>query len=107
MVSEAKVEAAAGWHPMHTAPRDGSWILAINNRGNCAVIIWVDRPHSTGEWGSGWIHPFSDAALSPFWNGFCGSEPVAWKPLPRGKDALAIVRHFETAARARVEKGES
>lgn len=88
------------WHSMETAPRDGTWILGINNRGNCAVIIWADRPTGTREFGSGWIHPFSSGELSSFWNGWCGSEPVAWQPLPHGEEAMAIVRHFEAAKRS-------
>lgn len=71
------------WQPIETAPKDGTWILAINNRGNPAVIIWdeegLDR---LGGRRPGWIHPFSEGYLSPFWNGGCGSLPEYWMPIP-------------------------
>ena len=72
------------WQPIESAPKDGTWLLGINNRGNQAVIIWAeDAVNWIGEGlSSGWIHPFSDMRLSPFWNGACGSEPTHWMPLP-------------------------
>jgi len=92
------------WQPIETAPKDGTWILGINNRGNCAVIIWSDRalvvdrylPDGQKQYKSypGWIHPFSLGELSEFWNGACGSIPVAWAALPRGEDARVIVERF-------------
>lgn len=84
------------WQPMETAPRDGTWILGINNRGNSAVIIWSDRA-SAGEgrgFFAGWIHPFTTMELSTFWNGANGSLPVAWAELPHGEDAKKIVEKF-------------
>lgn len=80
------------WQPIETAPKDGSWILAINNRGNQAVIIWS---HSAPHWTErsdaprgGWIHPFSDGIQSTFWNGGCGSVPTHWMPLPEPPEHL-------------------
>lgn len=61
------------WRPIETAPKDGTWILGINNRGNQAVIIWGL---------TGWFHPFSDGRPSSFWNGGCGSVATHWMPLP-------------------------
>ena len=74
--------AAAGWQTIESAPMDGTWILGANNRGNRAVIIWSDTAHDRDRIIPGWIHPFSDGALSPFWNGACGSVPTHWMPLP-------------------------
>ena len=72
------------WQPIETAPKDGTWILGINNRGNCAVIIWKDAaPDWDGAHRSGWIHPFTTGELSDFWNGACGSVATHWMPLPR------------------------
>lgn len=73
------------WKPISTAPKDGTWILGINSRGNQAVIIWAkDAPHCMGtRWNDGWIHPFSDGSLSDFWNGACGSIATHWMPLPQ------------------------
>lgn len=71
------------WQPIETAPKDGTWILGINNRRNCAVIIWSECAFTHfGALGSGWIHPFSDGKLSSFWNGTCGSVATHWMPLP-------------------------
>jgi len=77
------------WQSIETAPKDGTWILGINNRGNQAVIIWSeDAPHwaqrsrEKGEYRGGWIHPFTDSVQSTFWNGGCGSVPTHWMPLP-------------------------
>lgn len=71
------------WQPIETAPKDGTWILGVNNRGNQAVIIWTEKALSRGRGlFSGWIHPFSDGYLSSFWNGGCGSIATHWMPLP-------------------------
>jgi hypothetical protein len=71
------------WQPIETAPKDGTWILGVNNRGNCAVIIWKDdaMDHAYRR-GSGWIHPFTEGYLSDFWNGACGSVATHWMALP-------------------------
>lgn len=89
------------WLPMSQAPKDGTWILAINNRGNCAVIIWRENPANPRDrdFGTGWIHPFTDMRLSPFWNGGCGSVPVAWCQLPHGERARHIVEEFTAVGR--------
>lgn len=81
--------AAERWQPIETAPKDGTWILGINNRGNQAVIIWSDRAHDLGRLVPGWIHPFSDMGRSPFWNGACGSVATHWMPLPAPPAAAA------------------
>lgn len=92
------------WQPIETAPKNGTWVLGINNRGNCAVIIWSDRAavrdrRIDGQWTyryvSGWIHPFTTGELSEFWNGACGSIPVAWAALPKGEAARTIVETFK------------
>lgn len=72
------------WQPIETAPRDGTWILGINNRGKQAVIIWQDAalPANGTTPYPGWIHPFSNGRLSDFWNGACGSVATHWQPLP-------------------------
>lgn len=70
------------WQPIETAPKDGSWILGLNNRGNPAVIIWVEKAHyHDGVMRPGWIHPFSDGRASTFWNGANGSVPEYWMPI--------------------------
>jgi hypothetical protein len=70
------------WQPIETAPKDGTWILGMNNRGNPAVIIWDnDALDFRGERRAGWIHPFSDGTLSTFWNGANGSLPEYWMPI--------------------------
>lgn len=76
--------AAWSWRPPETAPRDGTWILGINNRGNQAVIIWSEEAfdRGSGRVVPGWIHPFSTMELSSFWNGYCGSVLEGWMPLP-------------------------
>jgi len=71
------------WQPIDTAPKDGTWILGINNRGNQSVIIWKNEALDWFDISrSGWIHPFSDGRLSTFWNGGCGSVATHWMPLP-------------------------
>lgn len=89
------------WQPIETAPKDGTWILGINNRGNCAVIIWKENvPDGFGRFESGWIHPFTTGELSGFWNGDCGSVPVAWAALPDGQECRDIVTKFKNLRRA-------
>lgn len=66
------------WHPIETAPKDGTKILVINNRGNMAVALWQ-------EWaGRGqWVPMFGSAGDHPFLNGGCGSVCTHWMPLPK------------------------
>jgi hypothetical protein len=94
------------WQSMDSAPRDGTWILGLNNRGNCAVIIWSDSA-SAGEgrgFFPGWIHPFSDGGLSTFWNGANGSLPVAWAALPAGDELKALVARFKGNEMAEINR---
>lgn len=70
------------WKSIDTAPKDGTWVLGINSRQNCAVIIWSVGMNAFGEMRDGWIHPFTDGRLSSFWNGGCGSVPTHWMHLP-------------------------
>lgn len=96
------------WRDMSNAPRDGSWILAMNNRGNCAVIIWSGEALSDrgdGRLYRGWIHPFSDGRLSTFWNGANGSLPVLWSPLPHGAELERLIG--DRAERDRLTRIES
>jgi hypothetical protein len=84
------------WQSMDTAPRDGTWILGLNNRGNCAVIIW-SKSASSGigrAFYPGWIHPFSMGELSTFWNGANGSLPIAWTALPSGDELKILLKTF-------------
>jgi len=72
----------AEWQPIDTAPRDGTWILGCNNRGQQAVIIWKEYAFDhTGLSKSGWIHPFTHGELSPFFNS-AFSNATHWQPLP-------------------------
>jgi hypothetical protein len=66
------------WQPIETAPKDGTQIFAINNRGNRAALRWMVGLNGK----EGWIVMFSDANPHPFWNGACGSVPTHWMPLP-------------------------
>lgn len=68
---------ALNWQPIETAPKDGTKILVINNRGNQAVVLWG------GISAEGWVPMFSDATPNPFLNGGCGSVCTHWMPLPK------------------------
>lgn len=63
-----------GWQPAETAPKDGTQVLGMNNRGNFAVIFWNDRAQYPG-----WAHPFTSLEPSSFWNGSCGSTLQYWQ----------------------------
>lgn len=65
-----------GWYPAETAPKDGTQVLGINNRGNFAVIFW----NASAKY-PGWAHPFTNLEPSSFWNGACGSVLTHWQPL--------------------------
>jgi len=47
--------------------------LVMNNRQNCAVVIWRD----------GWVPMFSDGAPNAFLNGGCGSVITHWRRIVR------------------------
>lgn len=79
MTLEAEGLVVSEWQPIETAPKDGTKIFAINNRGNPAAILWGK---SLGGKNEGWIVMFSDGDLHPFWNGACGSLPTHWMPVP-------------------------
>jgi hypothetical protein len=68
------------WQPIETAPKDGTWILGMNSKGNPAVIIWDAQQN-------GWIHPFSMGELSTFWNGGAGSVAKYWMPIKWSPEA--------------------
>lgn len=82
------------WKPIETAPKDGTWLLGCNNRGNIAVIIWSTsalrrRKYPTTkddydirrqfDCGEGWIFPFSTGEVSAFWE---ETRVTHWQPLP-------------------------
>ena len=86
------------WRDIATAPKDGTWILGMNNAGRCAVIIWSTNalrrkmypivrdgkvlnaePERQFDIGEGWIFPFSLGEVSPFWE---GHRVKYWMPLP-------------------------
>lgn len=94
------------WQPIETAPRDGTWVLGLNNRGNCAVIIWSKSASAgTGRgFYAGWIHPFSGGELSTFWNGANGSLPIAWAALPKGDELEALLDRFKVDGMAEINR---
>lgn len=82
------------WRPIGTAPKDGTWILGCNDRGNRAVVLWSTNALHRRVWpvgdknmnlheqftvGEGWIFPFTHGEVSVFWE-----EPRVkyWMPLP-------------------------
>lgn len=85
----------AEWQPISTAPRDGTWILGCNNRGNQAVIIWKEHAcEATGLYRPGWIHPFTQGEISPFFNS-AFSYATHWQPLPAPppQDSSSLADH--------------
>lgn len=76
------------WRPADTAPKDGTQVLGLNNRGNFAVIFWNANARYPG-----WAHPFTNLEPSSFWNGSCGSVLTHWQPLmwPPEVCALAFI----------------
>ena len=74
--------SADDWQPIETAPKDGTWILGLNDRGNCSVIMWSTNALRRDEVGEGWIIPFSTGEISPFWE----ERVTHWMPLPAPPD---------------------
>ena len=69
------------WQPIETAPKDGTWILGLNNKGDQSVIIWMNlAPDWAGQLRAGWVQPFGPARLSAFWNG--SFRVTHWMHLP-------------------------
>lgn len=78
------------WQPAETAPKDGTHILGLNNRGNFAVCVWLKTLR-----GEGWVHPFTTLQFSPFWNGACGSVMTHWQRMIWPPDVCAAAfMHF-------------
>lgn len=80
------------WQPIKTAPKDGTWILGVNHRGKCAVILWSEQAHRglNVPLGPGWIFPFTEGEVSPFWE---TPLVLGWMPLPeRSKATLDKLR---------------
>lgn len=92
------------WQPIETAPRDGTWILACNNRGNRCVILWSTMALRRKQWPvnkydsiagrervhhgeineqfascEGWVQPYTYGEISPFWD---VDRVKWWMPLP-------------------------
>jgi len=74
MVIAAHEAAKPGWQPIETAPKDGTNVLLLNDKGNMAAGLWLD-----GVLGSGW---FLRGGNKPdyFFNNHRG--PTHWMPLP-------------------------
>lgn len=59
------------WRGIESAPKDGTKILAINNRCNQCVCLFME-----GKW-----HSMFSSGPSSFINGGCGSVLTHWMPL--------------------------
>lgn len=65
------------WHPIETAPKDGTRILILDQDWNQNLVVFVAR------WAPHGLHP---DALG-FWyeaheERWCASQPSHWMPLP-------------------------
>jgi len=60
------------WHPIETAPKDGSSILGYGNFNKMTSILWDDHPGDAG-WG------YSEQGL---YYGRLDFKPTHWMPLP-------------------------
>jgi len=62
------VQASPGWQPIETAPKDGSWIVALGcypHSGAPETVRWLED-----EWGDGGG------------DGYSLRDPTHWMPLP-------------------------
>lgn len=64
------------WQPMETAPKDGTNILLLNDKGNMATALWQGEGAMEG-W---WLRGNSGHRPDVFFNGH--RAPTHWMPLP-------------------------
>ena len=58
----------AGWLPIESAPKDGSWFIAISKWGRIRMVRWADY--------GGDRYPINDE--DRMWD----TQPTHWQPLP-------------------------
>ncbi len=62
------------WHPIETAPKDGTNVLLVNRKSNIAAGLWQGQGERAGWWLRGGNEP------NVFFNNHHG--PTHWMPLP-------------------------
>lgn len=67
----AELLAAGAWQPIETAPKDGTWVLAVGKNG---AGRWTTP--QTVRWTGLWESPVHDARVEVY------HQPTHWMPLP-------------------------
>lgn len=73
-----EVEGLRKWHPMETAPKDGTNVLLVNRRGNIASGLWQEGLN--GRYTGWYLRGNSSGQPDTFFNHHHG--PTHWKPWP-------------------------
>lgn len=70
-------EKLTGWHPIETAPKDGTEILAYAHKGRdfFGVAQWAEKADWNPRSVAGWFWPYA-------------IRPTHWMPLPASPRAL-------------------
>jgi len=72
----AALQGAEGWRTMESAPKDGTEILVVNDRGRFIVSWSGSRPPD--DCLPNWWVVYSGKG----WRDLRGSEPAYWRPVP-------------------------
>ena len=63
-------QAVASWRPIETAPRDGTWFIALQD-GLTYPCQWVEQETDEGPPRAGWWDFFNDSF----------EDPTSWQPV--------------------------
>lgn len=79
------------WHPIETAPKDGSNIIGYNGE-DVAEMVWEDWPDDNRH--VGWCRAgFESGGMLYETHNRMEPEPTHWMPLPKPPDVRKEGRH--------------
>jgi hypothetical protein len=76
----------SAWQPIETAPKDGTRVLIVTERGTIVIAGWADEASFSGcQAGPGWqVFDVEDC-----WYSWAEKSPTHWMTLPAPPDSTS------------------